>query len=146
MARVIIAVAFLFFVLPLRAQHRPNLPDAPKQKIDRRVFIAGVSLLAASQVTDALSTRSLLDRGGWENNPVYGRHPSNARLTGINAAFFIAQTTAFYFTERSPHRWLRWTGRTLMAFSIGEHTRLAACNSAVDTHSSTVQNCHSIGF
>jgi hypothetical protein len=105
------------------------------------VFLTGISALAISQTADAFSTRRLVDRGGWENNPVYGRHPSNARLAGINAAFFVAKSTAFYFTERSRSSWIRWTGRTLMALSIEEHSRLAACNSHIDPRSPVIQNC-----
>lgn len=96
MFRPALLLAVLTFAIPLSAQEKP---DAPKP--NRRVFIAGVDLLAASKAADAITTRQLLDRGGVELNPVFGRYPSPAKQAGINAGIFAAQSTAFYFTERS---------------------------------------------
>ena len=127
----------MFVTVPLHAQ---NLPDAPKPKpaieqhhFDRRVFVAGVSLLAASNVADAASTRRLLDRSGRELNPVFGRHPSPAKQAGINAAFFAGQSALFQLTERSSHKWIRWAARALIGQQTEEHVRLAACNSQLGT-------------
>ena len=66
---------------PLLAQ---SLPDAPKPKpaikhFNSRVFVGGVSLLAASKTADAITTQQLLDRGGWEGNPLLGRHSNPAK-------------------------------------------------------------------
>jgi hypothetical protein len=126
----------LFLAVSLHAQ---ELPDAPKPKpaieqhhFNRRVFVAGVSLLAASNVADAITTRQNLDRpGGAELNPVFGRHPSPAKQTGINAAFFAGQSALFYLSEHSRHKWIRWTGRALLGAQIEQHARLAACNAEI---------------
>ena len=115
-------------------------PDAPKPKHDRKVFIAGTVLLAASSAADAISTKQLLDRGGWESNPILGRHPSNARLTGVFAAEFAMEALAFRLTEHGRKPWLRWLGRAYIGFSIEEHSRLAGCNSRIDVHTPN-QNC-----
>jgi hypothetical protein len=77
----------IFFIPTLHAQQKP-LPDPPKP--NKKVFVAGVSLLAAAKTADAITTRQLLDGGGWENDPVFGRYPSPAKQAGINLAFFAA--------------------------------------------------------
>ena len=105
------------------------------------MFIAGVSLLAASKTADAITTRQLLDRGGWENNPVFGRHPSPAKQAGVNAAFFAGQVLAFHFTERSRRPWILWVGRAAVGFQIEEHIRAAACNAGLDARSNVPQSC-----
>ena len=116
----------LLLAAPLYAQE-PQKPDAPKPHthFDRRIFVAGVSLLAASNTADAITTRKVLDRGGWENNPVFGRHPSPGKQAGINLGIFAAQSAGFYLTERSKHAWVRWTGRALLGLATEEHARLA---------------------
>ena len=139
--------ALLFVVLalaiPLHAQDKP-LPEAPKPKpcvrFNRRVFVAGVSLLAAAKTADAITTRQLLNRGGQELNPIFGRHPSPAKQAGINLGVFVAQAGLFYLTEHR-HAWVRWTGRALLATATEEHARLAACNAGINTRSPVVQSC-----
>lgn len=128
----------LLLAVPLHAQEKP---EAPKPKTDRKVFAVGTALLAASKTADAITTRQLLDRGGWENNPFLGRHPSNGRLAAFASGQFALQSTAFYFTERNRHAWIRWLGRAYVGFAIEEHVRLAACNAGIDPHSGRVQNC-----
>ncbi|HEX8882228.1 MAG TPA: hypothetical protein VF749_19435 [Candidatus Acidoferrum sp.] len=59
---------------------------------NRRLLVAGISLLAASKTTAASTTRQLLDRGGRELNPVFGQHPLPATQAGINAEIFAAQS------------------------------------------------------
>jgi hypothetical protein len=105
--------------------------DSPKPKADRRIFWTGVSLLAASKTADAITTRRLLNEGGWETNPVYGHNPTAARQAGINAAFFAAEVGAFYLTEHSRYRWIRWTGRTYVGLLVANHCELTAGNVAV---------------
>ena len=58
-----------------------------------------------------------------------------------NLGIFAAQSAAFYFTERSRHKWIRWTGRAFLAHEIEEHTRFAACNAGLNAHSLVTQNC-----
>lgn len=111
----VLAVAFSLFVPIVHAQGKP-LPDAPKP--NRKVFLAGVSLHAAAKTADAITTRQLLDRGGWENNPVFGRHPSPAKQAGVNLAFFAGESARFYVTEHNRHAWIRWTGRASLTCSF----------------------------
>lgn len=89
----------LLLAVAANAQEKPDI-QKPKPHRDT-VFWLGTAALAASKTFDATETRSLLNRGGWENNRLFGRHPSPAKLTGVNAGIFAAQSTAFYFTERS---------------------------------------------
>ncbi len=79
----------LLLAVSLHAQETHKIAKVPQ--FNRRLFIAGVSLLAASKTADAITTRQLLDRGGWENNPLFGRHPSPAKHAGINLGIFAAQ-------------------------------------------------------
>ena len=109
-----------------------------------RFFVAGVSLLSSAKTADAITTRRNLDQGGWENNPVFGRHPSPAKQAGINLAVFVAQAGAFYLTEHSRHSWIRWTGRALLATATEEHARLAACNAGINTRSPVVPELQSV--
>ena len=124
------------FYSPVHAQDKPESP-----KPNRKLFVAGVSLLAAAKTADAITTRQLLDRGGWENNPIFGRHPSPAKQAGINLGFFAAQSGLFFLTEHNRHRWVRWTGRAFLAHAVIEHSRLAACNAGIDTDAPVIRNC-----
>lgn len=55
--------------------------------------IVGVSLVAAAKAADASTTHQPMDRGGWENNPVFGRNPSPAKQAVVNLGFFAAEST-----------------------------------------------------
>lgn len=125
--RTFVLLAFvLLFSMSAAAQ---ELPDSPKPS--RRVFLVGVSALAASKAADVWTTRGVLARGGSESNPIFGPNPSVRRQVSMNAALFAGQVGIFYFTEKSQHRWIRWTGRAVMAFSIEEHTRMAIRNHGI---------------
>jgi hypothetical protein len=102
--------------------------------------VAGVSLLAAAKTADAITTRQLLDRGGWENDPAFGRHPSPAKRAGINAALFAGESALFYLTEHNRHSWIRWTGRAFLAQSVVDYSHAAACNAGIRTNG-PAQNC-----
>lgn len=126
----------LMFCQPAQAQEKPN---NPKPKTDK-VFWVGTVALAAAKTFDATETRTLLDRGGHENNPAFGRHPSAARQAGINAAFFAGQTVLFHFTEHSRNRYVRWLGRGYIAFTIEQHFRAGVCNAGISTQG-PLRNC-----
>ena len=135
-------------LLDAKANDKPAVPVAQEPKpairvphFNRKAFIAEVSLLGAAKTADAITTRQVLDRGGWENNPVFGRHPSPAKQAGINVGIFGAQAGLFYLAEHNRHAWVRWTGRALITNVIVEHAQLAACNAGIDTHSPVIQNC-----
>lgn len=137
------ALLLLFCALPCHAQElvaRAETPakiEAPKPKvIEKRIggktFWVSMSVLGASEVADAVTTRRLLDDGGHENNALLlGRHPSPGRQAAVNAALFAGELTVFYFAERSRHPWIRWTGRVLVGGSIVVHSQLAACNASL---------------
>jgi len=111
-------------------------PDAPKPKPcaerSHRVFYAGISLLAAAETADAISTRRVLDAGGHENNSLLlGRRPSPARQAAVTAGLFAAQVVIFRLTERNRHAWVRWTGRAVLGGEIAVHSQLAACSASL---------------
>jgi len=85
------------------------LPEAPKPKVmDRRFFLA-ISALAAAKATDGVTTERMLGRGFHELNPLFGRHPSPARVAGTNAAYFAGEVAvAYILKKRFPkrHFWL----------------------------------------
>jgi hypothetical protein len=118
-----------------------NLTDLKVGHYNRRIFIAGVSLLGASKSADMWSTRIALDKGRAENNPFFGQHPSTGRLVGIQAANFIGESAAFYMTERSRHAWIRWSGRAFVGLVVVNHSMLAACNAKASLRSPA---CHGI--
>lgn len=120
MAKAIIAC--LLFLFPFVA-HAQQLPDAPKP--NHRIFWIGVAALGASSAVDMTTTARAIDRGGVEYNPLFGTHPSHARLAGVSSAMFAASAASFYVTEHSRHRWIRWGGRAALAFVIEQHVRMA---------------------
>lgn len=160
MIRSALLFAVLLLASPLAlAQERPDSPT-PKTEpnhsdcfrdclvkphlethFNRKVFVAEVSLLAASKTADAITTRQNLDRGGWENNPAFGRHPSPAKQSLINMGIFGAQAGLFYLTEHNRHAWIRWTGRAFIGHAILEHSLLAACNAGINVNSPAIQSC-----
>ena len=119
-----------------RERTLPFKKERHQTRFNRRVFFCGLVALGAAKAYDAVTTRSTLERGGWENNPVYGRHPSVGRQAIVNATFFTGESALFYATEHSHRRWMRWTGRIALTFSIEENLRLGACNSK------TFHSCH----
>jgi len=124
-------LVFLLLLSPIaKANELPETPQPKKEAmtISRRVFLAGTTLLAASVVADAVSTRIVLNSGGWENNPEFGKHPSIARQAGVNAAIFAGEVAVLSYTERNRRWYVRWGGRAYIGFSIANHLELSACN------------------
>lgn len=126
-----------------RAQHHHGLPEAPRPKPNSKVFWIGTAALAGSTIADAVTTRENLDKGSRfiETNPVYGRRPSPAKQAGIEAALFAGQVLAFHFTEKSPHKWIRLVGRTLIGYQTVDHALLAHCNAELNNLSTPAQGC-----
>lgn len=102
-------------------------------------------MLSASKTADAITTRQLLDRGGHENNPLFGPHPSPAKQSLINLGFFAAQAGVFHLTERNRHAWVRWAGRVWLGHVVVEHSRVAACNAGINVQAVPDQIPTSIG-
>lgn len=132
-------VALLLLLLAVAANAQEK-PDAPKPKTDK-VFWVGTTALAAAKTFDAIETASLLSRGGHENNPVFGQHPSPARLGLLNAAIFAGEVVMFRFTEHSRFGVVRWLGRGYISFTVAQHVRNGACDAGVNTQSPITQNC-----
>lgn len=159
-ARIVFFAAITYALLVLAASAMADdLPDAPApnmrsyglpkrevsaHRFDKRVYFTGIALLGAAKAADAITTRQLLDRGGWENNHLQGRHPSAGRQAVFNLAFFAAQSGLFYVTEHNRHAWIRWTGRAWLGAVVVNHAQLASCNAGVNVHSAVEQNCKSI--
>jgi hypothetical protein len=128
MAKLIISVLLFLFPFSARAQELSVAPvssakiDAPKP--NHRIFWIGTAALGASSAWDMSSTARTIDGGGKEYNPLFGPHPSHERIATLSAGMFAASASAFYLTERSHHRWIRWTGRAAVAFVIEQHVRL----------------------
>ena len=108
---------------------------------NKKIFVAGVTLLAAAKTADAITTRHVLNRGGWENDPVFGRHPSPAKQAGVNLAFFAGESARFYVTEHNRHAWIRWAGRAFLAEDIADHAHAAACNAGLNPAPGVTQSC-----
>lgn len=139
--RLVCLLVFLCVSLPAAAQEKPDSP-----RPNRRVFFSGVAILGASQAADGITTRQLLDRGGWENDPLFGRHPSPARQSFVSLGVFAVRASVFYATEHNRRAWLRWIGRAFVAYSVADNVQAARCNAAVDTRpGAPVQNCGPIG-
>jgi hypothetical protein len=99
----------------------------PKTNVEwhasRKIFFAGTAALAISSSFDWTTTVGCLQRGCQEGNSRWaiGQYPNNPGIIRFASAFFAMQTTAFYLTERSRHRWLRWAGRAYVAYSVETH-------------------------
>jgi len=142
------------------ANDEKALPDSPKPKpevlnvtrqqlversvLNRRVFLAGVFALAASKTADAVTTRILLNNGGKELNPVFGKHPSASRQAVTNLGFFATQVGVFYLTEHNKNKYVRLAGRLWISSVVAQHSYLAVCNSKLDPHGT--KSCPSFIF
>ena len=138
-----------------------NLPDMPEPKVeairptvsvpvhhhdmhrfDKRVFWSMTGALAASQIADTLTTESVINHGGQEQNPIFGQHPKPVPYAMTNFGIFAAQVGIFYLAEHSKRHAIRWTGRAFIAAVTVNHARLAACNASINPHDPT-QKCSS---
>ena len=81
---------------------------------------------------DAGTTQSLIGRGGYEIDPVYGRHPGIARQVLTTAGFGALAVVLLGKTERSKR--LRWPGRVAALGIIGSHLVLGYNNATICTH------------
>jgi len=142
----------LVFALPSCAQTEPapilavvGIIHAPVEspKPNGKVFWLGAAALAAAKTYDAAETQALLDRGGYERNPLYGAHPSPARLGLFMGAMFFGEALLFRMTERSKHKPVRWLGRGYITFTVAEHLRSGACDAGISMQG-PIQNCHAL--
>lgn len=106
---VLIVIAFLVgWSFAATAQTVP-LPDVPRPKVIDRKFVLASGVLAASTAFDMTETKLLLDRGGVEYNPAFGRHPSTARLVGVASAWFAGYVVLSYeLKKHHPRAFRHW--------------------------------------
>ena len=118
----------------------PAPPHEDIHRFDKRVFWSMTGTLAASQIADTLTTESVINRGGHEQNPIFSQHPQPLPYAMTNLGIFAAQVGIFYLTEHSKHPAIRWTGRAFIAAVTVNHAHLAACNASINPHDPT-QKC-----
>lgn len=119
---LIIAVLFLI-AIPALAQEQPHF--------SKKRFIVQLSALAGSAIADGITTAHVQDRGGFEVNPIYGRHPSSGRLAAIQLGFFTSSGSLLWFGEHSHFRWMRWGSRSYVAGETAFHSFAAVHNTGV---------------
>lgn len=109
---VIVALVIAFCVgwaFAANAQTVPLLPDAPRPKVVDRKFVVASGALAASAAFDMTETKLLLDRGGVEYNPAFGRHPSTTRLVAVASAYVAAEVLLSYeLKKHHPRAFRHW--------------------------------------
>ena len=118
----------------------PVRPHNDIHRFDKRVFWSMTGALAASQIADTLTTESVINHGGHEQNPIFGQHPVPVPYAMTNLGIFAAQVGIFYLTEHSKHPSIRWTGRAFITAVTVNHAHLAACNASINPHDPT-QKC-----
>lgn len=103
-----------------------NEIDTPKPKpsaeyhFNKKVFWTGTGILAAAKLTDAITSERAFNEGYHETDPIYGKHPSSVGFSAENLVFFAGQVGAFYLTEHSHNKAIRWIGRaSIVGFSAG---------------------------
>lgn len=67
----------------------PSAPTAHPETRSHTPIHALLAAMGAGQVADALTTRSAIERGGTETNPILGSDPSLLKLLGLKAAVGI---------------------------------------------------------
>lgn len=107
--------------------------ERPKPVLGRttdKKFWLTVGILAASDAADSITTRRALDRGSYETNPLYGTHPSNARMIAVGGAYFAAEVVLAYELKRfsRKHKWARWMWAVEPSFQTERHINWALHN------------------
>lgn len=142
-----LATALLLSLTYIGAVRADELPTAPipngtvivklnqpprimRERVADRKFWTMVGILGAAKAADLVTTQRLLNRGGYETDPIYGRHPSSARLAAVTAGYFGAEVVGAWLLKRygRHHRWAQvlWLGEP--AFQTQEHVRFAIHN------------------
>jgi hypothetical protein len=95
-----------------------------------------VLALAGAHTADGITTRGMLNRGGYEAESAWiiGRHPSNPAIAGYLGGEFAANAGVLWFTERSKHKWVRITGRVVSIGFAAWRVRDAIHNTTVCPH------------
>jgi len=97
----------------MAAQEKPDCPKpkpvAPAARVADAKFWTAMGVLGTSAAADYIATRQVLDRGGYEKNPIFGRHPSVARQVAIGGAYFAGEVLLAYELKKfgRRHRWAR---------------------------------------
>ena len=115
---------FLLLAAPAFGQEKPKVAD--------KKYLMAMGSLVASTTADMWSTSKLQAIGGGERNPLFGKHPSNARLAGTSLAFtageaFLAYKLKARF-QQSRHWYLRGLWLVEPSFQVGQHIQFAHKN------------------
>jgi hypothetical protein len=104
---------------------QPKLP-----RVADRKFITIMAILGTAKTMDAVSTERMLNRGGHENNSMFGRYPSTGRIAGVNAAYFSGEVALAHVLNRygRRHRWARYLWLLEPSFQAAQHIQLAYMN------------------
>jgi len=119
---------------PAYSNELPESPVAkpiPTEHVINRQFILVLGALGGAASADYITTSALLGKDwGYEKDPLYGRHPSNARLAGEGAAFYAAEITGAYLLKRygQKHRWARNLWMIQPSWQTGAHSYCAIHN------------------
>ncbi len=121
----------------------PSLPDAPKPNIKRHSkpdYFYRTLLPAswAATALDAYSTAKVLDKGGYEMDPLYTAF-GNKNEKGVITSMLVGQavvTTAAILLHRAgkKHRVLRWIADGLLAGKTGANVEGATHNFLLLSH------------
>ena len=66
----------------------PPLPEESFKKPSKAGFYGSLGVMGAGQLADVLSTKAVLDKGGVELNPLFGKKPSVGRMLGVKAPVY----------------------------------------------------------
>lgn len=139
MRNILASLAILLFSSSSFADGKPEAPvvRVELRRPPKKVFWIGTASLAGAKAFDAFETRRILDSGGWESNPFYGKRPSVGRQVAVNSLSLAGQAVLFHFTEKSKHKVVRWLGRGYVGYAVAEHAYLGACAATMEVHPQT---------
>jgi len=107
-----------------------------RQVADRKFWLLAVALPAAATAFDGVTTFRAVSLGNSEGNPLFGSHPTPARVAGIKLGVGFVSATSLYFLKREDMKYdykgwkrdgfpPRWSKMALVApalwFALGAH-------------------------
>jgi hypothetical protein len=118
--------------LPPRPVPKPFSPPKPvtRPPAANRDFWLTMAVLGAAKSADMLSTARAQGRGCVEDNRLFGPHPSNGRLVGVNLGYFAGEIGTAYVLKRvfRKHKWLGEFWRVEPVLQSSQHAWYAARN------------------
>jgi hypothetical protein len=134
-----LAIALLLLALPMVANELPSAPpprvaaDVPRQKTADKKFWVVTGILGAAAAADHFTTSQHLDTPWFhETDPLYGIHPTNARLASVGACFYGGQVAVAYILKKygEHHRWAKHLWAIEPLAMAGIHAQSAAHNAS----------------